>query len=53
MKYRSTLIYLVLAALLVAVYFYETRNEEKKKGAEEVAKAFFSVRPDDVISLVL
>jgi len=53
LKYRSTLIYLVLAALLVAVYFYETRNEEKKKAAEEEAKAFFSVRPDDVTSLVL
>jgi Domain of unknown function (DUF4340) len=52
-KYRSTLIYLVLAALLVAVYFYETRKEEKKKGAEEEAKAFFSVRPDDVTNLVL
>jgi len=53
LKYRSTLIYFALAVLLVAFYFYETRKEEKKKSAEEETKALFSVKPDDVTSLVL
>jgi hypothetical protein len=53
LKYRSTLIYLILAALLVAFYFYETRKEEKKKSAEEESRALFQVKPDDVTSLVL
>ena len=53
MKYRSTVIYLILAVLLVGFYFYETRKEEKKKSAEEEAGALFSVKPEDVTSLVL
>lgn len=53
MKYRSTLIYLVLAVLLVAFYFYETRKEETKKSAEAENSALFSVKPDDVTSLIL
>ncbi len=53
MKYRSTLIYLILAVLLVAFYFYETREEEKKKRVEEATRALFSVKPDDVTSLAL
>jgi len=53
LKYRSTVIYLILAVLLVGFYFYETRKEEKKKSAEEEAGALFSVKPDDVASLVL
>ena len=53
MKYRSTLIYFALTVLLVAFYFYETRKDEKKKSAEEETKALFSVKPDDVTSLVL
>jgi hypothetical protein len=53
LKYRSTLIYLILAALLLAFYFYETREEEKKKSAEEETKALFPVKADDVTSLVL
>jgi hypothetical protein len=53
LKYRSTLIYLVLAALLVAFYYYETRNEERKQTAEEAARALFSIKPEEVTSLVL
>jgi hypothetical protein len=53
LKYRSTVIYLILAVLLVGFYFYETRNEEKKKSAEEEAGTLFSVKPDDVTSLLL
>jgi hypothetical protein len=53
LKYRFTLIYLILAVLLLAFYFYETREEEKKKGAEEETKALYSVQPDDVTSLLL
>jgi hypothetical protein len=53
LKYRSTLIYLILAVLLVAFYFYETRKEEKKKRAEEETGALFALKPDDVTSLVL
>jgi hypothetical protein len=53
LKYRSTLIYFALAVLLLAFYFYETRKEEKKKSAEEATNALFSVKPDDVTSLVL
>ena len=53
MKYRSTLIYLILAVLLLAFYLYETREEEKKKNAEEATQALFQVKPDDVTSLLL
>jgi hypothetical protein len=53
LRYRSTLIYFALAVLLLAFYFYETRKEEKKKNAEEEINALFSVKPDDVTSLVL
>jgi len=53
LKYRSTLIYLILAVLLVAFYFYETREGEKKKRVEEATRALFSVKPDDVTSLAL
>jgi len=37
----------------VAFYFYETRKEEKKKSAEEETSLLFSVKPEDVTSLVL
>lgn len=53
MKYRSTIIYLILAVLLVGFYFYETRKEERKKTAEAEAGALFSVKPEDVTRLVL
>jgi hypothetical protein len=53
LKVRSTLIYLILAVLLVGFYFYETRKEEKKKSAEEATGALFFAKPDDVTSLVL
>jgi hypothetical protein len=53
LKYRSTLVYLMLAVLLVAFYYYETRQEEKKQTAEEAARALFSIKPEDVTSLVL
>jgi Domain of unknown function (DUF4340) len=53
LKYRSTFIYLILAVLLVAFYFYETRKEEEKKTAEETASVLFSIKPEEVTSLVL
>ncbi|MGE5842725.1 MAG: DUF4340 domain-containing protein [Deltaproteobacteria bacterium] len=53
MKYRSTLIYFVLAVLVVAFYFYETRKEEKRKSAEEESRTLFSVKADDVTSFAL
>lgn len=53
MKYRSTLVYLIIAVLLLAFYFYETRKEEKKKSAEEETKALFLVKPEEVTSLLL
>lgn len=53
MKTRSTLLYLTLAVLLVGFYFYETRQEEKRKIAEEETSALFKVKPEDVTRLVL
>jgi hypothetical protein len=53
LKYRSTVIYLILAVVLTAIYFYENRKEEKRRSAEEAASALFSVKPEDLTGLVL
>ena len=53
MKSRSTFIYLIIAVLLVAFYFYETRKQEKTKTAEEKTKTLFQVNADEVTTLLL
>lgn len=53
MKYRSTLVYLLAAVVLVGVYLFETRRDEKKEVAEDEAKRLFQIeaRQLDLITL--
>lgn len=44
MRYRSTLLYLLAAVVLVAFYLYETRKEEKEQTVKEEAKVIFPVK---------
>lgn len=53
MRYRSTLLYLLAAIVLVAFYLYETRKEEKEQAAKEEAKVIFPVKADPLQSLIL
>ena len=53
MNYRSTLIYLFAAMVLVAFYLYEHRKEEKEQAAREEAKILFSVKTGQLQSLTL
>jgi Domain of unknown function (DUF4340) len=52
-RYRSTLLYLLAAIVLVAFYLYETRKEEKEQDAKEEAKVIFPVKVDHLQSLTL
>jgi hypothetical protein len=52
-RFRSTLIYLVAAMVLVAFYLYETRKETREKAAKEEAKVLFPVKPDQLVGITL
>jgi Domain of unknown function (DUF4340) len=52
-KYRSTLLYLLAAIVLVAFYLYENRKEEKEQAAKEEAKVLFPLKADQLQSLTL
>ena len=53
MKYRSTLLYLLAAIVLVSFYLYEDRKEAKQKTADEEAKVLFPLEADQLQSLTL
>ena len=53
MRYRSTLLYLLAAIVLVAFYLYENRKEEKEQAAKEDAKVIFPVKVDPWQSITL
>jgi len=53
LKTRSTLLYLIIAVLLVGFYFYETRQEEKRKSVEEQTSTLFGLKAEDVTSFDL
>ena len=53
MRYRSTLLYLLAAILLVAFYLYENRKEEKETAAKEEAKVLFSLKAGQLQRLTL
>jgi hypothetical protein len=52
-KYRSTLLYLLAAIVLLAFYLYEDRKEAKQKTADEEAKVLFPLEADQLRSLTL
>jgi hypothetical protein len=52
-RYRSTLLYLLAAIVLVVFYLYEGRKEAKEKSAKEEAKVLFPVKADQVQHLTL
>ena len=53
MRYRSTLLYLLAAIVLLAFYLYENRKEEKEQAAKEEAKIIFPEAVDPLKSLTL
>ena len=53
MRYRSTLLYLFAAIVLVAFYLYQTQKEEKEQTAKEEARVIFPVKVDQLQSLTL
>jgi hypothetical protein len=52
-RYRSTLLYLFAAIILVSFYLYQTQKEEKEQTATEEARVIFSVKVDQLRSLTL
>lgn len=53
MKYRSTIVYLVAAIILVGFYIYETRTEKKEGEAREEAKQIFQIGANRLDSITL
>ncbi|MBN1104526.1 MAG: DUF4340 domain-containing protein [Deltaproteobacteria bacterium] len=53
MRYRSTLVYLVAAVVLVGLYLYESHTEKRKKAADLEAKRLFHVTASQIDGLVL
>ena len=53
MRYRSTLLYLFAAIILVSFYLYQTQKEEKEQTAKEEARVIFPVKVDQLRSLTL
>jgi hypothetical protein len=52
-RFRSTLIYLVVAIVLIAFYLYETREKTKEQSAKEEAKQVLSFKLDLLESITL
>jgi len=53
LKYRSTIVYLVAAIILVGLYIYETRTEKKEGEAREEAKQIFQIGANRLDSITL
>lgn len=53
MKYRLTLVYLVAAVVLVGLYLYETRQEQKKGDLSREAAQLFQIRTDQMDGVVI
>jgi hypothetical protein len=53
LKYRTTIFYLLAAALLAGIYLYELREDKKKERARETAQTLCRIRPDRLSSITL
>ncbi len=53
MKYRFTLVYLAAAIILVGLYFYETRTEQKKQASTLEASRLFQIRAEQMDGVIV
>jgi hypothetical protein len=51
-RYRSTMVYLVAAVVLVGLYLYESRTEKRKEEADRETKRLFHVTASQIDGLV-
>ena len=53
MRYRSTILYLVAAFLLVGLYLYDIHQDKKKERVEKTAKVLLGIKADQIEGISL
>ena len=53
MRYRSTILYLVAALLLVGLYLYDIHQDKKKERVEETARVLLGIKADQIEGITL
>lgn len=53
LRYRSTILYLVAALLLVGLYLYDIHQDKKKEQVEKTAKVLFGIKTDQIEGIIL
>jgi len=53
LRYRSTILYLVAALLLVGLYFYDIHQDKKKEQEEKTAKVLLGIKADQIEGIIL
>lgn len=53
MRYRSTILYLLVAVILLGFYLYESGKEEKEQKARDQGKKVFLLNPEEMTSISL
>ncbi len=53
MRYRSTILYLVAALLLVGLYLYDIHRDRKKEQGEKTAKVLLGIKADQIEGIIL
>jgi uncharacterized protein DUF4340 len=53
LRYRSTILYLVAALLLVGLYLYDIHQDKKKERVEKTAKVLLGIKADQIEGIIL
>jgi len=53
LRYRSTILYLAAALLLVGLYLYDIHQDKKKEQVEETAKVLLGIKADQINGITL
>jgi len=53
LRYRSTILYLVAALLLVGLYLYDIHQDKKKEQVEKTAKILLGIKTDQIEGIIL
>jgi len=53
LRYRSTILYLVAALLLVGLYLYDIHQDKKKEQEEQTAKVLLGIKADQIEGIIL
>ena len=53
LRYRSTILYLVVALLLVGLYLYDIHQDKEKEQVEKTAKVLLGIKTDQIDAIIL